>query len=102
MECAGAVARPIHTAHIAPAERVHPATRAAEVGWRDPQADMVGRRQVGMDRTTFVQFDFVEIAQVTPTVVRGEEAGLAIIATRDDVLCDAGKIESVWAGLRMS
>jgi len=97
-QCAGAVVRPIHMAHVAPAERLHHATYATEVRRRHQQVDMVGHQHVGMDRATFALCDFVEIAQVTTIVVRREEARLAVVAALDDVLCDAGKIESGWAG----
>lgn len=94
---AGAMVGPVYMTHVTPAECLHHAADATDVGRRHEQVDVVGHQHVRMDCAAFAQRDFIEVVQIAPIVAGREEAGLAIVAALDDVLRDAGEIESWWA-----
>ncbi len=56
--------------------------------------DVVGHQDVGMQLATVRQAKLAEILQIALAINLAEEAGLAIVATLDGVLGNAGQIDS--------
>lgn len=60
---------------------------------RHQQVHVVGHQYIGVHVAVAGQCDFAQVLQVALVVDSAEEAGLAVVATLDDMLGDAGQID---------
>ena len=93
-----AVVGGIDVADIAPSKRLHGPRHCTRAWWRQKQVDVVGHQNVGMYRTPFATGHISKFTAVAEVVLVCEEARLAVIAPLYDMLRDAGKVDSEWAG----
>lgn len=97
-EGAAALVVAVDVLDVAPAERLHEAGGPVGGAGRDEQMDVVGHEDVGVDDAAPVGSRFLEPVEVAVIVLLGEEAGLAIDASLDEVLRNSGKLDARAAG----
>ena len=68
--------------------------------WRQQQMHVVDHQHPRMQVAVLSQAQLTQLLQVALVVARVEEAGLAVIATLHDVLCNAGQVDTglTWHG----
>lgn len=88
----------VDVSHVSATERLHHACHLATRQRGDQQVHVVGHQHVGVDAAVLAPGDVAQILQIADVVDVGEEARLAVVAALDDVLGDAGKVDTGLAG----
>ena len=97
-QCSGTPMTDIELADVAASEFLHQASNRADVGRRDQQMNVIVHQHISVQSAACIQQRFAQQGDIALSIVLVEKAGQAVVAALDDVLRNAGQVESWLSG----